>query len=571
MKRAWILLTIVSAIITCAIFLPYSLHIGRALPNAVDPVFYAWNLDHNFKSASRGFRDLLDTNIFYPEGNTLAFSDTLYPQTLMTAPFLYLTKNPVLAENLYIFITFPLSALAMFLLSYYVTKHVWASAVSGLLFAFSYPRLAQIGHLPMISSQWMPLCILFLLKYLKNGSWKHLLLTFLFFVLNITSSIYFGVFLVPVAVIALCIELVAWIKTRSTNVPKKIAKGVLIWCIPMAIVLAVLLYPYIRLKAEYPDIRRSLEDTGRLSATLSDYTTVLPTSLIANLKVLPTNINEKPLYPTLTLLILAAVGTGIGWKTKRKYVLFFGLCAAVSFLLSLGPYTDINTEAFSRRNVPLPYYYFYHVNPLMQIVRVPARLSIVVVLSLAGLAAIGLSSVLTKKRLLLLLVILGLFGLEIWQVNTLYVPVPVGRDIPAVYRWLEGQPDNAIIAELPLRPLWRGISMEEQLLRGYRDTRDEDVYASETYRVFFSTVHNKRMINGYSGFFPQVYHDQAGLLDNFPTPESLAMLKQQHVRYILIHAWQYTDKPFSDIKRLVAQYPDLKLVQQFGDDYVYEL
>ena len=88
MKKVITILAIFSIFISVILFLPYSAHITNVLPNAVDPIFYAWNLDHNLQSANRGFRDLLDTNIFYPEGNTLAFSDTLYAQTLLTAPSL---------------------------------------------------------------------------------------------------------------------------------------------------------------------------------------------------------------------------------------------------------------------------------------------------------------------------------------------------------------------------------------------------------------------------------------------------------------------------------------------------
>lgn len=554
MKKGIILLTIVSLLLSILLFLPYSFRASHALPNAVDPIFYAWNLSHNLQSISHGTRDLLNTNIFYPEGNTLAFSDTLYAQTIMTAPVIYITNNPVLAENIYIFSTFTLSALSMFFLSYFITKHMWASAVSGIFFAFSYPRLAQIGHLPMISSQWIPLFILFLLQYIKDGSWKHLLLTFLLYVLNITSSIYFGVFLLPVIVIAFIVEPIKW---------KRVFKSFFVWVIPMAIILAVCLYPYIRLKAEYPTIKRSLEDTGRLSAQLSDYTTILPTSLIAHLGLYHLNTNEKPLYPTITVLLLALVGMIAGWKTYKKYILLFGITGLTAFLLSFGP---------TLGRITMPYYYLYKIIPVFQFIRVPARFSIILVVALAVLAAIGLTTLLTKKNMLLVMgIILALFLVEIWQIQTPSVDMPVGNSIPPVYQWLAGKPDSTIIVELPLRPEWRGIPMEEQLMRTYRETRDKDVYASETYRIYFSTIHHKRMINGYSGFFPQIYHDQAGILDNFPSAASIDLLTRQHIGYIIIHAWQYTDKNFSEIERQISQYPQLHLIQQFGDDYVYGL
>src|SRR3989344_1483997 len=134
MKWAIFSLIIISSVLTFSIFLPFSLHIVDHLPNVIDPLFYAWNLSHNFRAISNGFINVLNTNIFYPEGNTLAFSDTLYAQTLFTAPILFFTKNPVLAENLYVFATFPMAAVSMFLLAYWMTQKIVASMISGLFF-----------------------------------------------------------------------------------------------------------------------------------------------------------------------------------------------------------------------------------------------------------------------------------------------------------------------------------------------------------------------------------------------------------------------------------------------------
>lgn len=547
MKKFIFIYSVFCVGVTLAILWPFSRTIDHTLPNAVDPIFYAWNLNHNLQSASHGFRDLLDTNIFYPEGNTLAFSDTLFAQTIFTAPIIYITHNPILAENLYVLATFPLAAVAMFLLSYHITKHAWASVLSGIFYAFSYPRLAQIGHMPMISSQWLPLTILFLLKYIKIGSWKYLLLTWLFYLISITSSIYFGVFLLPVIFFAI----------------RRPLKPFLISFIPFCIILAIALYPYIRLKAENLTIKRSLDDTGRFSAQLIDYVTILPTSTIGRFGIYRMDINEKPLYPTVTVVALAALGLFAGWKSQRKYVLLFALSALFAFILSFGP---------DKQGIKLPYYYLYSIVPLLQTIRVPARFSIMVMLSLSVLAAIGITHIRSKPkvRIIICLAVL-LFFIEVWQEHTPSVPVPTGKNIPAVYQWLAENPYDDIIVELPFRLLWRGVPINDQIMLTYDQSKDKDVLATEAYRTYFSIYHRKRMLNGYSGFFPQSYFDQSGLLDNFPTPESVALLEQLRVRFILIHAWQYTDKNYSDVQRQLTQYPNIRFVERFGDDYVYEL
>jgi len=79
------------------------------------------------------------------------------------------------------------------------------------------------------------------------------------------------------------------------------------------------------------------------------------------------------------------------------------------------------------------------------------------------------------------------------------------------------------------------------------------------------------MLNGYSGYFPNVYHDHTIVFDTFPTQEAITILEKRRVRFILIHADQYVNIPYSEIKRQIQHFPELKLVDRFGTDYVYEI
>lgn len=566
MKKLIFSLTAVSTAITFFLFLPYSSNISSALPNSVDPLFYAWNLSHNVRSATQRFKDLLDTNIFYPETNTLAFSDTLFAQTLFTAPIIVLTENPVLAENLYILSTFPMAALAMFFLSYYLTGHAWASALSGLFYAFSYPRLSQIGHLPAISSQWLPLFFLYLIKYLRKEKLVNLAVSFFWYVLSITSTVYFGIFLIPLAAVVFMLEVIGRPFTRIG----RIMRNFFILGIPAIVILVIVLFPYIRLRAEYPGIKRSLEDSAKLSAVPIDYISVLPTSWLGDIGF-PVNTNERSLYPTITLLSLALFSFVIAMKSQRKTVLIFGLIAAGAFVLSFGPFIspEANTASPSNR---LPYYYLYKIFPLLQSVRVPARWSIFVILGLSALASITLSRLMKQPERKYIGVLIALvFLAEVWQTQTPFVSVPLGNNLPPVYRFIESAPDDSIIVEVPFHPEWTGRPMEDQLRLSYNEISENDVFAMEAYRTYFSSYHRKRMLNGYSGYFPNIYHDHASIFDKFPTPHAIEILRQLRIRYILVHADQYTSQPFLDVERFIRKYPMLKKVQQFGDDHVYEL
>lgn len=560
MKKALLFLLAASTLITTTLFVPYSLRVAGSLPNAVDPVFYAWNLAHNVESASHGFKDLLDTNIFYPEGNTLAFSDTLFAQTLFTAPIIALTKNPVLAENLYVLATFPFAAIAMFLLTYYLTDSTPASAVAGLLYAFSYPRLSQIGHITAISSQWLPLFFLYLIKYIREGKLKNLLLMFTWYTLSIASSIYFGVYILPLALISVIAECMR--QTKIALVRRM--KTALIWMLPAVVMLGILLFPYIRLKAENPNIKRHVTDTLDYSAQLTDYVSVLPTSWLGDIGF-PVTTNEHPLYPTITVLILAGLSLWLAAKNSRKSIISFLCIAIAAFLLSFGPY-------WNKTAIRMPYYYLYKIYPLLESVRVPARFSIFVILGLSVAAGYTLAALFRDTRYRYIgIIILLTFLSEVWQVGTPSVAVPLQNNLPPVYSFIAAIPGNPVIVELPIRIESDGLTMEDQLMREYSHVTEIDTYALEAYRTYFSVFHGKRMINGYSGFYPNVYHDHVRSLRTFPSEESLTILEKEHVRYILIHASEYVSVPFSDVDRYIRESPKLKLVAKFGTDYVYEL
>jgi hypothetical protein len=563
MKRTLLLLFVAVAVLTFSLFLPYSLKITYALPNAIDPLFYAWNISHNVQSVSRGLKDLLDTNIFYPEGNTLAFSDTLFAQTLLAAPILMLTKNPVFTENLYVFLTFPLSALAMFCLSYYLTRHTAASLLSSVFYAFSIPRISQIGHMPAISSQWLPLYFLFLVKFLHEKKFIDLILTALWYILSIASSVYFGLFLIPLTLIIAVVELFA----QSLKSIQTILKDIIIIAVPVCIILIALLFPYIRLHVENPGIKRNLRDAAALSAVPVDYISVLPTSWLSDIG-LPKKTNEHPLYPTLTVCVLALVSI-VFIKTYKKSLIGFFLMGIGAFVLSFGPYANYSPDATTF--VKLPYYYMYKILPIFESIRVPARFSIFVILAFSVCASFTLSKLLKNPASRALAVIIGiLFFTEVWQVQTPSVPIPT--TLPPVYQWLSRQPDSDIIVELPMPPLpLNTTTMESQLMLPYDQLREDTIFAAEAYRTYFSSFHRKRMVNGYSGFFPQSYHDQAMALTTFPSDGAIATLERKHVRYIIVHADQYTDTPFLDIQEKIHEQPKLVQVQKFGDDYVYEI
>lgn len=570
MKKDIIILFLFSTLLALSLLRPYTLHLGSGVLNAIDPLFYSWNLAHNASAALRGFSGALDTNMFYPLTNTIAYSDTLWAQSIFTNPIIWITGNSILAQNLAILISFPLSAGAMYMLAMYLTKNKIASFISSIMFAFSYPRLSQIGHLPTIWNQWLPLYILALVQYLDSAKRKHMILLFIWYILAISSSIYFGVFLIPITVLVLIPDFVRRMQTKTLRSYAALIKTAIPYMLPFVVILFVALFPYIRLKVENPEIKRSVDDLTNLRANPVDYASVLPTSSMKYL--LKTNINEHVLYPTLTLLFFALLGIIVADKRKRYYAYMFILISVASYILSLGNEQSFSLGSLSTGTLKMPYYYLYKWVPIFQIVRVPARFGIFVILSLCALASFGISKIYeSKKYIWILPVLLSLFIVEIWQTNTPFVSIPSQREIPLVYEWIKQLPEPVALTEVPISLFYHGDKMESQLYRSYSELKQGDVYALETFRIYFSTFHHKKLLNGYSGFLPASYNHYAEILEDFPSEYSIKTIRDIGITHVIVHLSQYEKLKRAELTSLLASSPLLTKIYEDNDDQVYKL
>lgn len=571
MGKSLLLYLTAVTLFTLVLFWPFTLHIHDSVVNVIDPLFYAWNLSHNADHWFNGFDALVNTNIFYPLTNTIAYSDTLWGQSVFINPIIWITHNPILAQNIAVLLSFPLSALAMFLLSYYCTRNKIASFLSGVFYAFSYPRLSQVGHLPMISSQWLPLYILYLFKFLGDRTRKNFLLVCIWYILSITSSIYFGIFLIPVTVIMIVADVIKHLYRHTVYQYKNTALTILPVIVPFIIVVGIVLFPYIRLKAENPDIKRTIDDVTHLRANITDYFSVLPTSL--NIYKLPTNTNEHVLFPTITVLLLAVFGLVTSYKRNRYTVSIIVLIAFMSFVLSLGNEQRFTIGSYLTDSIKLPYYYLYTIFPMFQMIRVPARFGIFVIIALSVLAAWGIDHVLKKSKSLWMMgIFLCLFIFEVWQTTTPFVTIPLEQSIPDIYMWIRDQPEPMILAELPVSlSFYYGNNMEDQLYRSYTALGKPDVYALETYRIYFSSFHKKRMINGYSGFSPESYNRIVDTLENFPSEVSIKALQDIGVTHAVLHIRQYEEKKRNEIIQALTNASLLTLTYSHNDDLVYTI
>ena len=159
-----------------------------------------------------------------------------------------------------------------------------------------------------------------------------------------------------------------------------------------------------------------------------------------------------------------------------------------------------------------------------------------------------------------------------WQINTPFVTIPLELSIPKVYTWIREQPESMILAEIPVSlTFYHGNSMEDQLYTSYSMLHELDIYALETYRIYFSTFHKKRMINGYSGFLPEGYNKLVDTLGEFPSEISIKALQNIGVTHAVVHIRQYENKKRDEITKALASSSLLTLAYWHDDDLVFSI
>ena len=530
-----------------------------------DPLFTSWVLSWDATHLGRGW---WSANIFAPHPLSLAYSEQFLPQALQALPIYAATKNPILCYNLLFLSTFALSALGMFLLGRELTGSAVAGFVAGLAFAFTPSRIANIPHLQVLSSAWMPFALYGWHRYFATERVRPLAGAAAAWLMQNLSSGYYLLFFTPIVVLYIAWELTRRARWRNASTLLHIGLAI-------AIVLAAtapFLWPYLELR-RLGFSPRSLAETQRFSADVYAYFTADPNLWLWGPIAQAWPKSEGLLFPGVTIVLLAAIGLtyeeetaesaetakprftlrflrsprflllvvaaalivtlllgfsirlpGIKITSLSRALLFCAVGGAIvlaasrrtreaarqlllspagvfsaitlfAIVMSFGPEIHAKGRVVATANL---YAVFYNLVPGFDGLRVPARYATIVALGLAALAALGVAAIDRRHRGRVATVAGALILLEaiavpipINQNSTGYAqsglaPLPaslaVGSAAPEVYRFAAQLPASTVLIELPLGEP-----------------------AFDVRYMFYSTLHWKPLVNGYSGGAPPQY------------------------------------------------------------------
>src|SRR5262245_48320263 len=230
---------------------------------------------------------------FFPGDGITALTETLVGLSPIASPVYWTTGNPLTAYNVAFFLTWPLSAVAAYLLVQHLTGRRDAAFLAGLAYAFSPYRIAEVGHIQMLSSYWMPIVLLGLHLYLEQRRARWLALFGSAWLLQSLANGYFMLF--GAVLVALWIVWFASCRTTWRAIPAIVAA----WTVASLPLVPVMLK--YRAVHEHYGLRRELFEALYFSATPRSWLET-PDRVLTWGGVLPDG--KDDLFPGATVLLL---------------------------------------------------------------------------------------------------------------------------------------------------------------------------------------------------------------------------------------------------------------------------
>ena len=532
-----------------AIALTWPLAARLRITGPGDTAFFAWVMAWETHALATRPAMLPHANVFHPYRYALGLDEPILGTTLLALPLAAFTSDAVLVFNLVRLLTFVLTGLTAYLLARDLGCDEAPALFAGAAFAFSPIRTDQIAHLSTLGTQWLPLVLLFTFRFFRTGLVRHALLAALFFALDTYACGYHGI----IGLMVLPVALLPVLWGRWRRLPAALLG---------ATAAGLALLPLYRLQSAalgQVGFARGREETILYAASLESFLATSSSNRVYGELTAPFRLNgPNNLFPGLVLP--AIVVGGALWLRRRKEApgreaMALAVLGAAAIVVALGP----EIRFMGRALIPGLFGLAREIVPVFRMIRVTSRAGIYLALALSVLAAVALTRWRVRPRW-----VAALGGLALAEAAIVPVTFPAWTDVvfsrrppPAVYAWLAAQPGEDAIVELP-------IMEDDGLFR--RPACDESIY------MVRSTLHWKRLVNGWAGGEPEGHKAVRALARRFPSEESVAAFRGLGVRYVILHGACFGPNQAARMKRdLPAFASSLREVARFGEDSVLEL
>lgn len=495
---------------------PLAASAGRRITGDLgDPLLLTWILTWVLQHLTRALSgdlaalaQMWDANIFYPETQALAMSDHFVAQAIQVLPVWLVTHNPILCYNLSVIATFVLTGVGVQLLTRAFTGGVIAPLMAGTIASFNTYRLyLELAHLQILSIHWLPFALLALHRFIQSGSRGWLIASGLCLIALNLSATYYMLFCLPIVGLFVLADLA--IERRRLDVSRLAGLGVMTICV--ALVTRPFVLPYIALQQRL-GIVRPFEEIVAYSATFQAYARyLLPWAGIP-----------------IALAVLALVTLAFRRPpAPRAAVLLMTALTVLSVWLSFGPVVQ-------DLGMPGPYLLLLKYVPGFDGMRAVSRYGGIALIFLPVLAGMG-AAVVCRVPVIgraLVVVLTAVFLHGIWPASfmlngvmpsqPLVTPPPAylepSAQLPAIYRSVQNLDGQAVLAELPFHDTWYGVRY-----------------------MFFAGLHQRRLMNGYSGIEPQSFVRRRAVLTDPLAHPAAALDALRGATHVVVHQRAWTD------------------------------
>ena len=511
--------------LTAVMTFPQVLRMTDGVHDPGDPLMVTWVLAWVAHQLPNAPAHIFDANIFYPERNTLAYSETLLVPGLLAAPLHWVGMAPILVYNLVFLSGFALSGVGVALLVRRLTGNTGAAIVAGIVFAFPPYRIDHYAHLQLQQTQFIPLAMWAFHRLLDTGRVRDGVLLGVCTACQMLSCMYYGLFLIPyMAVVCGAMLLAEWPPSRRRLTALAVASAI--------VVVAMIPVGRAYLAARAVVGERGRAEVAQNRATWRNYLAPPEVNLMYGKAFARFMDPERRLFPGFVAIALGIVGL---WPRGRGYLRTPQFAYALGLILAFDVSLGFNGVIY--RGL---YDYFLPFKAL----RIPARMGLMVGFSLAVLAGYGAADVSRRLRSVtarrVVLTIFGVLMLAEYASSPL-VLWAAPQHPPEAYADLLRDADHgptSVIFEFPT-----GAMEDPEYL-------------------YYSTFHWQYLVNGYSGFFPPSYQKIVNAVRGFPDETSMDMVRSRGVRYLVIHGeWLYGARYEQLITELDRRI-DLKLVSR---------
>jgi len=413
-KKHFLLFFFAYLIICLIIFKDLVFNINKNLLDYYDNSFVVWQINQNINNIKKlNFSNFFDTNAFFPNKNTLLFANIFLPESLLSFPLTFFTRNIFFIFNILFLSTFFLNYISIFLFWKLFLKKNIISFFGTLFVLFSPFFHLQLGHFQMISFWPFFFCLYFLVKNEdeKNKHLINLILAGIFLSIQFLSSVYLSVFLIFSIFLFYLINFF-YLENKERNI---VIKNLFIIFSVFTLLCGIFVKGYLDVKKMY-HIKRDIREYITYSAHLSDYffTTTINSIIHKNIIINRWNsfdkhiIGEKTAFTGFLFLFLVVLGLfnikkqneslSIEFKITKER-LFFLSSIIFGFIFSLGPRISFNGNY---SHIPNIYYLALKYIPFFEVIRAPARWSFLFYFGVIYFALDGFKKYFVNNKFLIL-------------------------------------------------------------------------------------------------------------------------------------------------------------------------